>query len=98
MKKTIIFTLISTLIIGCQLTDNYITPPKPTPQVQDTKYCVLAEKRLLELGCEEGLPLKDGTGFAKFCEDTQSNGIFLNPKCLSEIKSCEEVNVCTSSK
>lgn len=96
MKKILLFCL---FLIGCPITPmEHPAPARPTPQVKDTNYCSLAEKHLKQLGCEEAKPLKDGTTFTQFCEATQGNGVFLNPKCLSQIKSCSEVDSCTFSK
>jgi hypothetical protein len=69
--------------------------PTPTPVPTDTEYCDLAENHLTELNCVEGQPTKKGVHFGAVCRELQSRGVFINPKCLTEIKSCAEVDVCT---
>lgn len=69
--------------------------PTPTPVPTDTEWCDLAENHLTELNCVEGQPTKKGVHFGAMCRELQSHGIFINPKCLAEIKSCAEVDVCT---
>jgi len=70
--------------------------PKPTPIVVDNYLCAAAETHLKELKCiGEGSYTKKGKSFTIFCLETQQNGIFLNPKCLTEINSCEQIDSCT---
>jgi len=63
----------------------------------DSEWCDLAENHLTELNCIEAQPTKKGVHFGAFCRELQQNGIFINPKCLAEIKSCSEVDVCTGT-
>lgn len=97
MKKLISLFVLLSLFIGC---DSCLQPPpsRPTPIVTDTDYCQAAEDNLIKLGCQEGRPTKTGKKFAAFCLETQQNGVFLNPKCLSTIKYCGEIDSCTGSK
>ncbi len=92
--------LISLFLLGPDCSGNQPTPvkPQPTPVVTDNNYCAKAQENLLRLNCVEGQPTKKGKSFEQFCVGTQQNGIFLNPKCLSEIKSCEEVDSCSPTK
>ncbi len=69
--------------------------PTPTPVPTDTEWCDLAENHLTELNCVEGQPTKKGIHFGAFCRELQANGIYINPRCLAEVKSCAEVDVCT---
>ena len=71
--------------------------PTPTPVPTDTEYCDLAENHLTELNCVEGQPTKKGVHFGALCRELQNKGIAINPKCLAEIKSCAEVDVCTAT-
>ena len=89
-KCVSLFLLLS---IGCKS-----FAPQPEPIMTDINLCSTAEMHLNELGCPEGKPLKDGTSFTKFCTDTQYAGIYLNPKCLSKITACDQVDYCTNSK
>lgn len=71
--------------------------PRPTPVPTDNEWCDLAENRLTELNCPESQPTKKGIHFGAFCRELQSKGIAINPKCLAEIKSCAEVDICTGT-
>jgi hypothetical protein len=71
--------------------------PRPTPIPTDTEWCDLAENKLTELNCIESQPTKKGVHFGALCKELQSKGIFVNPKCLAEIKTCAEVDVCTGT-
>lgn len=72
-------------------------PPRPTPVPTDIEWCDRAETRLIELNCPESQPTKKGIRFGAFCRELQSNGIAINPRCLAEVKSCAEVDVCTGT-
>lgn len=72
--------------------------PRPTPVVTDNNFCKNAQNNLLKLNCEEGKPTKKGKTFEQFCLETQENGVFLNPRCLSNITNCSEIDNCTNSK
>lgn len=69
--------------------------PHPTPVPTGSEFCDLAEKRLQDLQCAEGNPTKKGERFGDVCRELQSKGIAIDPKCLSEIKTCADVDVCT---
>jgi hypothetical protein len=93
MKKIILVALLLSLL-SCKPA----IPPRETPFVQDTELCEAAEVRLLKLKCEEGQPTKKGTRFKDVCEDVQKNGgVFLNPRCLSNITDCNQIDICTGS-
>jgi len=67
-------------------------PPKPKPvEPDDTPNCAVACQHLLELGCEEGQPLEDGTTCTEFCEATQKAGHALNPTCVMTIERCVDL-------
>ena len=69
--------------------------PKPTPHPpEDTHRCTPACERLRALGCEEGEPLEDGTTCEAFCVETQESGHALNPTCIMQIDSCDEIEAC----
>lgn len=72
-------------------------PPRPTPVPTDTEYCDLAEGHLIALHCAEGNPTTKGKRFGDVCRELQQNGIAVNPKCLANVKTCAEVDVCTGS-
>lgn len=72
--------------------------PRPTPIVTDSDYCDKAEANLVRLNCPEGNPTKKGKSFSDLCFELQQKGVFLNPKCLSTVTSCDQVDYCTHSK
>lgn len=91
MKK--LSLLLSTLAIFLLTASS--CPPTPTPHPpEDTDKCPAACERLRELGCPEGEPLEDGTTCEDFCIQTQDEGHALNPTCVMEIDSCEEIESC----
>lgn len=104
--KHFISLLISLAVLSCITTTlivfffvvtscNQIPLPVIVPQ-PDSEFCAAAESNLKKLSCEEGQPLEDGTSFTKFCEDTQKNGFFLNPKCLAKIRDCSSIDACSA--
>jgi hypothetical protein len=63
------------------------------------------------LSCEEGKPIEMQQGgcdagvndttcvsCVKFCYDTQQQGVWLNPKCVVNIKSCDQIDNCQEAK
>jgi hypothetical protein len=102
MKKIL---LLSLLLIACDTTTQTTKvtpniPPTPTPLVIDSEYCGEAEVHLKEIACiPKNEPYtKRGKSFKQFCEETQENGVFLNPKCLTTVNSCEEIDYCTMTR
>lgn len=65
-------------------------PPPRTPSAG----CEQACQRLGELGCEEALPLPDGTSCASFCDQTERAGHALDVECVMRVESCEEIDSC----
>lgn len=102
MKKILLVMLSSIITLnacsGCN--EKEYVPPKPTPVVTDTEYCKPAEQHLKELKCipSDKPYTKKGLSFEQFCHQTQDNGIYLNPRCLANISSCEEIDYCTGTK
>lgn len=53
------------------------------------------------LGCEEGTPVYDSDlpgpkgvpnkSCTDFCTGQQANGVFVNPRCVMQVKSCDEI-------
>lgn len=98
MKKlftAIILISFSILIIQCRNS----VPPHPAIEVHDSEYCPAAQTNLIKLGCidKSGIYTKKGKSFDQFCEETQNIGeVFINPKCLSEITSCDQIPSCNN--
>jgi hypothetical protein len=94
MKLIILFSI---LLISCASNKDYL--PHANPITLDNDYCAAAELNLKTLKCipEDKPYTKKGKSFSEFCIDTQINGIFINPKCISTIQSCEDFtkDVCT---
>lgn len=105
MQKTIIIAFLTILTpLSCP---EQGTPPTPTPVVTDTDSCKSAEQNLTNLCkanaansycCATVSPTKKGKLFTQVCQEKQAEGVFLNPKCLSTITSCDQIDSCTKSK
>ena len=99
MKK--LFTL-SLLILSCTTcTPNVIVPaavPHAPATVQDTNLCPAADANLQRLACiPVGQPYTlKGKSFTEFCQETQNNGVYINPKCLSQITTCSQEDACNN--
>lgn len=100
LKNFVAGILLFGTLHGCPSTSS-----KPLPQpavIVDTNECGPACVHLMELGCEEGLPVEvpaDGGGTrlascGEVCKNTQDHGVWLNPKCVQTIKSCADVESC----
>lgn len=64
------------------------------------------------LNCQEGQPIEmkpdvcsggipdevNCVSCKKFCEDTQSHGVWLNPKCIINIQTCSQIDTCQEVK
>lgn len=99
MKKIKLYLTVFVLALNsCHLTPTARpVSPRPTPIPVDVDMCDAAEVHLIALSCPEGQPTKRGTRFADICRELSAAGIFPNPRCLANIKSCSEVDVCTGT-
>ncbi len=98
MKSLALITFFTLIVPNCDSIQQPVQP-KPVEEVRDSAYCDLAETHLKQLKCiPDGAFTKKGKSFSDFCQETQINGVFVNPKCLSEIVSCDQMDVCTNSK
>lgn len=97
MNKIVLSSVILAAFLACTPFEQPPHPPEPmpTPVVVDTEYCDAAEANLIKLNCPEGQPTKRGERFGDVCRELHSEGIFVNPRCLSTITSCTSVDVCT---
>lgn len=101
IKKLALLAFVAlTACEGCPPSQTTTDPvqPRPTPVPTDTEYCDLAEVHLIMLHCSEGNPTTRGKRFADVCRELQAAGIAVNPKCLANVTSCAEVDVCTGSR
>lgn len=93
----LVLALVFSGCAGCPTKGEFF-PPAPEPVTQDIQLCATAETNLKKLKCiPEGAYTKKGKTFTQFCEETQKNGVFLNPKCLSTITECNKMKSCTNS-
>lgn len=94
---------------GCPAqTNEPPTPPTPTPIVTDTDQCAPAEQHLHDLCsadpgknnycCRVVAPTKKGKSYTQFCQEKQNEGVFLNPKCIESVTSCDQIDACTHSQ
>lgn len=108
-KSVSIILLGFTMLHDCApVTNSNPVPPRPTPIPIDTDQCQSAEDHLTQLCktdsstnsycCLVVAPTKKGKTFTQFCQDKQTAGVSLNPKCLSQVNSCSEIDACTGSK
>jgi len=101
------FLLLSILILSVASCPKPPVAAHPTPVVTDTAMCVEADQHLAALCnadpsknaycCIVDAKTKKGKTYTQFCIEKQNQGIFLNPKCISQIKDCGEINNCTQS-
>ena len=109
--RTLLVAVVATLtLLGCPGREapgpNPVTPP-------DTDLCGKMCKHLGPkvdggLGCEEGMPVYDSDrpgpkdvpnmSCETFCRTAQDRGAFLNPRCLTLVKSCEEIEIARKRK
>lgn len=72
--------------------------------MEDTDFCDEAEAKLEELGCRDrrGDPMwvnRNGERFAATCQTIQDEGgVFLDPKCIANAKTCEEAMSCPANQ
>ena len=95
MKAKLFFALVPVFLFGCP---QHIPPPNPPP---DTDWCGKMCSHLKELGCEEGesvynndLPGKKDVpnqSCEDFCVELQDKGFFVNPRCVSYVESCDDI-------
>jgi len=96
----------SALLVGCpHPVDREAPGPRPI-NPPDTDLCSamcqhLGPKDKGGLGCEEGMPVYDSdkpgpanvpnTSCEDFCKTSQDRGVFLNPRCLKLVPSCDKI-------
>ena len=96
MKKLILMCLALLVMAPDCGPPTPVPPPVPTPPVPpDTDKCVSACANLTKLHCSEGDPIKMSDGSVvtceQFCRDTQNQGVYLNPDCVSKVTKCSDV-------
>jgi len=84
MNKLLLI-LITFGVLSCQ-----VFPPIPI-EPEGTSSCPAACENMSALGCPEGSDLEDGTTCLQFCIETQESGHALNPQCLKDVQTCEEI-------
>lgn len=93
--------LLSLVLTLCSCPQTPVSPnPTPAP---DTDQCgvMCAHIGSGGLNCTEGKPVYDSArpgdagvpneSCTEFCQYEQDNGIFVNPKCVAQAPSCEEI-------
>lgn len=98
------------ILIGLVSCDPYnpkivYTAPGQQP---DSEYCGAAEEHMQTLCkldekknsycCEVVKPTKKGKSYKQFCEEKQTQNVFLNPKCVASVSVCEAIDDCTNSR
>lgn len=98
MKLALTLPLVAlVLAIGCGKSTDLPKPDAPP----DTDWCRTMCDHLFQLGCEEGddvynsdLPGTPGVpnqGCREFCEDLQNKGLAVNPRCVAQVDSCDQI-------
>lgn len=95
-----LFTVLVVLVtLGCG--GKRIPEPRPAT-ITDSASCDPACEHLRDLRCEEGndIHMPDDTKVtcAQWCKETQSNGVWLNPKCVEKITQCSQIETCAEKK
>lgn len=114
LKKILIsvwvISLGTLIVASCnpQNNGNMTDAHRNTPVVSGTEYCGAAEKHLQEMCdadpqnnmycCQAVQSTKKGKTFEQFCIETQNAGIQLDPRCLSQITKCEEIDFCLGTR
>jgi len=84
------YILIALLLFSC----------KPAEEPVHPEVCEDAKMHLLDLQCKTSKgrllagPLLNGDDWADFCRYELSNGVNIDPVCLSKLPSCEGVDAC----
>ena len=98
MSRLLPLLFLALLVIGCPPVQPPVPPPNPPV---DTDKCGEMCDHLKQLGCEEGEPVynndlagPEGTpnqSCADNCTELQDKGFFVNPRCVAQVKTCEEI-------
>ncbi len=103
MKLMLVFVAAS---LSCCINREVAWQPE---KIVDSDMCRLACENIgpTGLGCEEGEPIEMVSGGCdagidnvrcvsceKFCVDTQTTGVWLQPGCVASVKSCSEIEGC----
>ena len=97
--KSIILAL---CLLGCACNQNIANPtPKPDSDICEAMCQHIGPKAQGGLGCEEGNPVYDSDkpgpkdvpneSCVEFCKETQDSGVSFNPRCILQVKSCDQI-------
>ena len=98
---TLLFPFIlASFCLAAQCSPTDPESPKPNPaKVPDSELCDEMCTHLRSLGCEEGNDYYDNekpgpvevpnATCEDFCVVQQANGVFVNPRCVMEVPSCD---------
>lgn len=101
--RRLIFCASLALVLGCPVNRE---PPSPTPNpVPDSELCGAMCAHLgagdAGLGCEEGKALYNSDlpgprdvpnqSCEDWCKQQQGKGVFINPRCVMQVKACAEI-------
>lgn len=95
MKNVLL--IVPLLLLGCPKPANC---PEPEDPAKYEPTCKDACDNLAKLGCPEAEPTKKGQTCVEVCKDTEAAGanVTLNPGCVANMKSCDEIDSCTGSR
>lgn len=94
--------IIALCLLGCACNQNIVNPtPKPDSDVCVAMCQHIGPKVQGGLGCEEGNPVYDSDkpgpkdvpneSCREFCKITQDSGISMNPRCVLQVQSCDQI-------
>lgn len=106
MRKLILVLATSVFVLGCPTTTPVSPQPRPVPDSDLCgDMCKRIGPKTADnpngLGCEEGEPVYDSNipgepgkpnlSCEAFCVQQQKIGVFINPRCVMQVKSCNEI-------
>lgn len=97
--------LLALVLVACPPANSPSPSPTPTP-TPDSELCGqmcqhIGPKAQGGLGCPEGDPVYDSDlpgprgvpnkSCELFCKDQQTNGVFINPRCVMQVTACDQI-------
>lgn len=101
MRRYLLLLALPLAVIACPPANS--PTPSPTP---DSDLCGqmcqhIGPKAQGGLGCPEGDPVYDSDiagpkgvpnkSCEQFCKDQQTNGVFINPRCVMQVTACDQI-------
>jgi nitrous oxide reductase accessory protein NosL len=101
MKMRHLTMALASLLLAAHCSPNPDSPSPNPADVPDSELCDEMCNHLRDLGCEEGQDYYDldkpgpvdvpNATCEDFCLYQQANGVFVNPRCVMTVPSCEDI-------